>query len=325
MNAKSKLAIILMFLTSIWFGLQSWLTQSAIHSSSALAFNTERYTIAALVMGVICLITRVKFTKLDMIGGAASGIAFAIMIGLESQSLELGSAGRVTFLGSLFVAIMPVAAWLVRSEKLFPAALAGSAIMLVGAWNLLFVQDSNNLGDVYGVLRAAACSVMLLVVAHFAAADWRTLCFINMTTVAVISLIGTFITGQTQFSVEVNVLAPVIASALIGSVLCLAVVTWSARTLSGSLMGILFFLDAPFSVIWGILLFKEPLSLSGLSAYLLIVIGAILAITAGTYKVPQFSIRFIEFLKLRHRTSNVTGSTAVHVTTQEIDIGHVFS
>lgn len=105
-NNKSVSAIGLMLLASLWFGLQAWISQAGIRASSALAFNTERYLIAALAMGVICLVTHTKFTK-KRCSGVLPLVAYAFTIGLESQALAHGAAGRVTFMGSLFVAITP--------------------------------------------------------------------------------------------------------------------------------------------------------------------------------------------------------------------------
>ncbi|MEO8613338.1 MAG: DMT family transporter, partial [Chloroflexota bacterium] len=276
-----------MLLISMWFGLQAWFTQSAIHVSSALAFNTERYLIAALVMGGICLVTRAKFTRRGILGGFLVGVAYAFTIGFESQALGQGAAGRVTFLGSLFVAIMPFLAYATRSEKLYPAAILGSVIMLMGAWQLLGVQDGAVGGDIYGILRALACAIMLLLVGRHAQEDWRISCFSMFVVIAGISFVGALITGQTQFSVQTEVLLPVLASALVGSVVCMAAMTWAGRYLSGSVMGVIFFLDSPFAVIWGVLLYKEALNPSSFLAYVFIVIGAIFALTAGKLQTPQ--------------------------------------
>ena len=296
MSDKTKLAMGIMFFFSMWYGLQGWLTQTGIHASSALAFNTKRYLIAALVMGGICIVTRAKFTKRAVFGGFAVGLAFAITISLESQALSSGSVGRVTFMGSLFVAFMPFLARIARSEKLRPAAVIGSVVMLFGAWQLLFVPDGSSLGDLFAVLRAVACSIMLLLVGRYAGEDWRVSCFVNITTVAIISCAGAIVTGQTQFSWQPDVLAPVLVSALVGSVGGIISMTWCGRYLSASATGVLVFLDSPFSVIWGVLLFKEMLTPASLGAYALIGIGAVCALTAGTMPLPQINPRFVKRL-----------------------------
>jgi drug/metabolite transporter (DMT)-like permease len=298
MNSKTKLATGIMFFFSMWFGLQAWLTQTGIHASSALAFNTERYIIAALVMGGICLVTRAKFTKRAVSGGFAVGLVFAIMIGMESQALGHGSAGRVTFLGSLFVAVMPFLARFTSSEKLEPTAIIGSIIMLVGAWQLLFVSDGSSAGDGYGLLRAVTCAIMIVLIGRYAGEDWRVSTFVNVTVIAIMSFIGAILTGQTQFSLHPDVLSPVLISALVGSVGGVAFMTWCRRHLSSSASGVLYFLDSPFSVIWGVLLFGEALSPESLGAYMLIGIGAVCALTAGTLRLPQINLRLVERLAI---------------------------
>ena len=298
MNSKTKLAIGIMVFFSMWFGLQAWLTQTGIHASSALAFNTERYLIAALIMGGFCLVTRAKFTKRAVFGGFAVGLVFAIMIGMESQALGSGSAGRVTFLGSLFVAVMPFLARFTRAEKCEPTAIIGSAIMLVGAWQLLFVSDGTSAGDGYGLLRALTCSIMIVLIGRYAGEDWRVSTFVNVTVVATVSFIGAILSGQTQFSLQPEVLSPVLISAVVGSVAGVGFMTWCGRYLSSSAAGVLYFLDSPFSVLWGVLLFGESLASESLVAYMVIGVGAFLALTAGTLRLPQMSLRLLDRLAI---------------------------
>ncbi len=304
MNKKAGSAIGLMLLTSAWFGLQAWITQSGVRASSALAFNTERYIVAALLMGSICLITRSKFTKKAVFAGIAVGVAYAFTIGLESQALAYGAAGRVTFIGSLFVAFTPFLAYFLRSEKLYRMTILGSLIMLIGAAQLLLTPNGSTAGDVYGILRAVACSFMLILVGHYSKTDWRVMCFVNSVTITIISFLGAIITGQTQFSVQTEVLLPVIVSAVIGSVGCFIVMSWSGRYISGAFMSVLFFLDSPFSVIWGVLFIKEALTFVSLASYLLIAVGALLALTAGKFRAPSFNMLLRERMRLKSLTIN---------------------
>ena len=304
MKNKSVTAIGLMLLTSIWFGLQAWITQTGIRASSALAFNTERYLMAAVVLGCICLVTRAKLTKKAIFGGFAVGIAYTFTVGLESQALAFGAAGRVTFIGSLFIAFTPFLGYFLRSEKLYPTTLIGSLIMLIGAAQLLLAPNGSSAGDFYGILRALACSFMLILVGYYSKTDWRVMCFVNTSTIALFSLLGALLTGQTQFSLQTEVLIPVVVSGIIGSVGCFIVMTWAGRHISGSLMSVLFFLDSPFSVIWGVLLYKEAISSGSLAAFILIAIGALLALTAGKLRIPQANLSLIQRLRVRNLTVN---------------------
>jgi drug/metabolite transporter (DMT)-like permease len=301
---KSVTAIGLMLLTSIWFGLQAWITQTGIRASSALAFNTERYLMAAIVLGCICLVTRAKLTKKAIFGGFAVGIAYTFTVGLESQALAFGAAGRVTFIGSLFIAFTPFLGYFLRSEKLYRTTLIGSLIMLIGAAQLLLASNGSSAGDFYGILRALACAFMLILVGYYSKTDWRLMCFANTSTIALVSLLGALLTGQTQFSLQTEVLVPVVVSGIIGSVGCFIVMTWAGRHISGSLMSVLFFLDSPFSVIWGVLLYKEAISSGSLAAFILITIGALLALTAGKLRIPQANLSLIQRLRVRNLTVN---------------------
>lgn len=304
MNNKSVVAIGLMLLTSLWFGLQAWITQTGVRASSALAFNTERYFVAALLMGCICLITRAKFTKSAVVGGGVVGAIFALTIGLESQALVYGAAGRVTFIGSLFVVLTPFLGYFLHAEKLYPTAIVGSLVMLVGAGQLLFTPGDSNAGDLYSVLRAIVCSIMLILVGHYSKTDWRVMCFVNSVTIALISLLGSLLTGQAQFSLQTEVVIPMLVSGVVGSVACFIIMTWAGRHLSGTFMSVLLFLDSPFSVIWGWLLFKEVFSPNSLLAYLLIAVGAMLALTSGQLRIPQVNISLIERLRVRSLNAN---------------------
>lgn len=294
MATKTTVAMGGMFLVAVWFGFQAWVNQAGILASSALAFNTERYFLAAIIMGLVCLVTRVRITWRAVRAGLVVGVAFGVLIALESQSLALGSAGRVTFLGGLFVAVMPFVGHFIRSEKLYPAAVFGSGVMLFGAWRLLFVPDGSSLGDGYAVLRAAACGVLVLVLKRCGGEDWRVMGLVNFSVVALISLIIAGISGQTRFSLQPEVLLPVAVSAIVGSIICMTVIQWCERQITSAVSGVMWFLDSPFSVIFGVLLGKELLTASSILAYAIIATGAILVLTAGTLRLPQFKLSFAQ-------------------------------
>lgn len=287
MLTKTRLATGIMLLVALWFGLQAWINQSAIHASSALAFNTQRYVIAAGIMGAICWIGRARFTRQAVISGGAVGLAFALTIAFESQALSVGSAGRVTFLGSLFVAVVPFLGFVLRGQKIHPAALGGAALMLGGVWWLFYTPGEQAGGDLFALLRAGSCAVLLLVIERYAGADWRVSSFVNFCVVAAFSVGAAYLTGQAQFTLQLDVLLPAMICALVGSVVGMAMMMWSGRHLSATLMGVLIFLDSPFAVIWGVVLGKELLTTTALLAYTLIGLGAFFALTAGSLRLPR--------------------------------------
>jgi drug/metabolite transporter (DMT)-like permease len=291
MTRKSSIAVVLMLGVMLWFGLQMWINQAGIHASGALAFNSQRYLIAAVTMGIICWVVRVNITKRAVIAGCATGIAYAVMISFESQSLMLESAERSSVLGSLFILFMPILSYITRRRKLMTMEIGGSVVMLLGAWWLFGAPNGNLAGDAFALLRALFYALMLLVVQRFAGEDWRASCFVNLTVVAIFSIGMAFSTGQMQFSLQREVLIPAILSAVIGSVVCCSVLLWSGRYLRSSLFGVLNFLDAPFTVIWGVVLGKGSLTTSSLLAYLLIGLGAVCVLMAGNIRPLRFKLK----------------------------------
>ena len=215
LSVKSRLAIGVMLAVALWFGCQAWMNQAAIHASNALTFNSERFFIAAVIMGCLCWRARARFTKRAVLGGCATGFTFALMITCESQSLMLGSAQRTAFLGSLFVILMPFLGRLFRGQKLYSVAVAGSVIVIVGTWCLFGAPNGSRGGDFFGLLRAAACAGMLIAIQHFAGEDWRVASFINLSVVAVFSIVVAGMTGQMQVSLQPTVLFPAAISAVL--------------------------------------------------------------------------------------------------------------
>ncbi|MEO8391999.1 MAG: DMT family transporter [Chloroflexota bacterium] len=296
-TAKFRLAIGTMLVVTLWFGLQTWMNQTAIHASSALAFNSERYAIAAVIMGFLCWRVRARFTKRAVLGGCAVGFAFALMITCESQALLLGSAERTSFLGSLFVILMPFLGLLFRGQKLYPVAVIGSVIVIIGTWCLFGAPNGSRGGDLFGLLRAGACAGMLLAIQHFADEDWRVSCFINLSVVAAFSIAVAGLTGQLQVSLQPTVLFPAAISAVLGSVAGASALIWSGRHLPSSLAGVLMFLEAPFTLLWGVLLMGAVLTPMSLLAYILIGTGAVCVLSAGSTALPQLNFRFVSQTK----------------------------
>ncbi|MBK8020893.1 MAG: DMT family transporter [Chloroflexi bacterium] len=287
MNRKAQVAIVVMFLTAVWFGLQPWITQSAVQLSSAAAFNTQRYVIAAALMGIVCLATRAKVTRRALISGGAVGLAYAVTIGFEMEALAAGSVGRVTFIGSLFVAFMPFLGFLLHRRKIQRASILGGVLMVAGVWWLFYTPNALTGGDLYALLRAAAAAGLLLAIEKFAGADWRVSSFVNFCVVALCSFAAALFSGQTQFSMQSDVLLPALIAALFGSVLCMVGMQWSGRWITATLMGVMLFMDSPMAVVWGMVMGKESLTPTSMLAYTLIAVGAIAALTAGSLRLPR--------------------------------------
>lgn len=166
--------------------------------------------------------------------------------------------------------------------------------MLLGAWRLLFVPEGSSLGDVFAILRAASCATLVLTLKRYGGRDWRVSSFVNFSVVAFVSLVSAGISGQTQFAAQPDVLLPVVISAVVGSIICMAIILRCQRYLSSAANGVLWFLDSPFTVIFGVLLGRELLTASSILAYFLIATGAGHVLTAGTLKLLQLKLAFSE-------------------------------
>lgn len=120
-----------------------------------------RFSVATLIMLVIWVFRRNRFTKADLVGGAITGVSLFVIMMIETTSISLTSATNAGLIISLTIILTPMFEsmwsrnWL--PSKFFIAA-AGSVVgvgLLVGANG--FVQP--NLGDLImigaAILRAA--------------------------------------------------------------------------------------------------------------------------------------------------------------------------
>ncbi len=290
MNKYARMAVGMSLFVTVWYGLQAWFVQSAVRASSPLAFNAERYLLASLLLGGFCFIKRIPLTRRALQGGALLGTVFTVAVAADTQGIALGSAGRVVFLGSLYVAFLPLCALLFRRPNVRAAAVIGSLVVLLGGGLLLYTPDGTFASDFFGILRALAFGVYLLLLSRYAHEDWRVLSLVSAVVVAGLSIVLAVVTDQARFSLSVDVLAPVILSALMGTILCAAVTLWSGRFLSPALMGMISFLESPFTVIWGILLGREVLSINSLAAFAIISVGAVLVLGANAIRLPALRL-----------------------------------
>ncbi len=291
MNARTQSALGLMLLVTLWFGFQAWFVQSAVYASSALAFNAERFITASVLLTGICIFARVRVSKRAVTGGVLIGLIFTAAIAAETQALALGSPGRAGFLGSIYVAFLPFIALKFRAETLHPSAIIGSIIVLAGGGVLLYTPDGNFMSDIYAVLRAIAFSGYLLLLRTYAHEDWRVMGLVSALVVSMLSIILAVVTDQAHFSLSVGVLAPVTAAALVGTIACVALTSWSGRYLNALLMGIVSFFESPFTVVWGIVFGRELLSTTSLAAFVIITVGAVLALSNRLFSLPKFHVR----------------------------------
>jgi drug/metabolite transporter (DMT)-like permease len=286
---RSRIATVVLVGVAVWFGFQTWLMQSGVRASSPLAFNAERFGLAALCMAIICLLSRVRLSRRAVIGGLWIGLVIMIGMACQSQALVSDPAGRASFLGSTYVALMPFLGLIFRREKLTVATVSGSGIMLLGAWWLFYVPGGSVICDAFAVTRAISVAAYILVLARFAHEDWRVVCLVEFVVVSLLSAGLAVGVGQAQFSLSPEVLIPVAACGLIGSAVCATGQIWSQRYLSAPVVGVLSFAEAVFALAWGVVANMQTLSWTSLGACITILIGAMLVLTAGSF--PWHSLR----------------------------------
>jgi drug/metabolite transporter (DMT)-like permease len=284
MSASRKLrwfADILLLATAAVWGATFFMVKEATHEFPVLAFLLIRFSIAVLALlpfTLIPMIQRRRWPKRrDWLWGIAGGLLFWGGYLFQTFALRLSDSGRVGFITGLYVILVPLLA--------LPRILVGSALALIGMVLLGYAPGSNLLGDVLAMLCAVSYAGQILVVEKMPGeSDWRFMALVQAGVVAVASglvlpmLASTrgcdtvICTALANFAEPLPTAIPSLVWAvaaytgLLATAAGLVVQTWAQRIVPPSDAALIFAMESPFSVVFGVIFLSEivtPVALLG--------------------------------------------------------------
>lgn len=278
----------LFFVTLIW-GASFVLVQNAIDFLEPLAFNGVRFLIAAILL-IICLFffgkNQLKQVNFKLI---ASGIfiGFWLFLGYITQTIGLlyTTTSKAGFITGLNVVLVPLFSMFLL--KLFPKknAVVGVIIATIGLF-LLTMTDSTplNIGDGFVLIGAISFSLHIILTGKFSSRfPSLLLTIIQLTTVALFSIISSFLFEDWRKSINIDILLSqevmiaIIITSVFATALAFFIQTNFQKYTSATRVALIFAMEPVFAAITGYYWAQERLSISALFGCILIFMGMICA------------------------------------------------
>lgn len=289
----------LMSMLCILWGLQQVVLKLSAQDIAPMLLIALRSGGAAVLVMLLMIYRResLRFARNTWLPGAAVGVLFAVEYLLVAQGLLLSTAGHIV----VFLYTSPIFAalglhWKLPSERLAPVqwlgiglAFGGIALAFMGHGATGYDAGACRmlLGDMLGLLAGASWGATTVVLrcsplARVTAA--QTLLY-QLVGAFVLLLPASLLLGQSWFHFTAMAWGSLAFQTLIVSFASFLVWFWLLRHYLASRLGVFSFMTPLFGVIFGTLLLGEPVELSFLSGFALVLLGIVL-VSAHSWLQP---------------------------------------
>ncbi len=295
----------LLAVAAVW-GSTFVVVKTATSSFPVLGFLTLRFLVALMVLlpfNLQRLQRRRPFSLWELKWGAAAGALFAGGYIFQTFSLRLTDSGRVGFITGLYVVLVPVLALFLLRYRISRRIVLALILSLIGMVFLGYVPGSSFTGDLLAFLCAVCYAGQILVVEKMPPqSDWRFMALMQSGMVVLIcgglmpilaevrGCEGTLCSALLPFAETIptslpgDVLQVAAYTGILATAAALAVQIWAQKILPPSDAALIFAMEAPFAVVFGLIFLQESLTLTGAFGCALI-FAAMLTVTLGTREV----------------------------------------
>jgi drug/metabolite transporter (DMT)-like permease len=249
-------------LTTVLWGGSFVFNKLGFREIPPLTFAFYRFSLATLLMGVLC-IGRLPRMNRDIVGkGCMVGLALtaanlSFVLGLNETTVS-----RAGFLNNLFVLFVPLLGFLFWRERISRFLVLGIALAVIGLWLLTQGGVAGfGRGDFFSTVCAICIAVQILAVSKILKEeDVYLVTLVQLGTVAVISGALSFLFDPPPAPVGPVSIGALAYCAIFPTVLCFTLQnTWQRHTTPAQ-AGLIYTLDPVWSLIGGMLVLGERLS-----------------------------------------------------------------
>lgn len=166
---KMIYADLALFLVAIVWGTGFSALKSALNNMTPFYLLAIRFTLAALIMGLILIKKLKHITKQDLRAGAIIGIFLFIGFALQTTGLQYTDAGKQAFLTGSNVIIVPFLAWMVHKKRPDTYSFVATFFTMTGIALLTLngKQFIMNKGDILSLASAVLYASQIVSIGYF--------------------------------------------------------------------------------------------------------------------------------------------------------------
>jgi drug/metabolite transporter (DMT)-like permease len=289
MNRGLQADLALALCSFIW-GATFVVVQGALAFSSVFVFNALRFSLAAIVLGLVYWRTLRGITRAEAVAGSLMGFFLFSGYALQTTALRFTSASKTAFITGSGVVLVPVLLAIFWRRRVNRWVWAGALAALMGLYYLT-VPKAGFSGLNGGDLLAMCCAVMfalyIIFVGQFSPRhSIQALSFLQVAATAVLNVAFVPMVAAVHLEsprIEWNgsVIAAILITALGATALCFSLQVWAQQYATPAHTAILISLEPVFAALTSVIVVHERLSGRVLSGAALVLVGILLSELKG--------------------------------------------
>lgn len=284
MNNRALLADFSLISVGVIWGLNFTLIKYAIAIIPPMQFIGLRFLISTLVLSIIYWRHFRKMSRAELVAGCYIGIF--LFLGFLSQTigLQFTTPGKSGFITSLYIVIVPFIASFLHKKFVGWVPISGAILAFIGLC-LISLSGNETLTLNSGELLTLGCTLCYAL--HILTIEYYTvrynpyvLCIIQVAFTGVMSMSYSAAYEVVQFPVPTMVWGALAFTSLLGTCVAFVVQNVAQKYTSSSHTALLLGLEAPFSLLFSVIIWGETMTMHGFAGSLLI-FAAIIVIEVG--------------------------------------------
>jgi drug/metabolite transporter (DMT)-like permease len=276
MRTRAELA--LAGITVVW-GTSFVIVKNALADISPVAFLALRFSLAALILG---LVYRHAVGKKGWPAGILAGSLLFGAYVCQTLGLELSSPSNSAFLTSLSIPMVPLANSLVYKSRPRPFEAAGILVASLGMLLMTFPSTAGGRFEIRkGDILTLACAVLfalhIVVVSHYAPlAGFKSLAVIQILVVALLASSSFWMVRPVRFNPTLVVATAVLLTGLLATALAFTTMAWAQQYTTATRTALIFALEPVIAWVTSYILSGEAMGSRGKAGAGLILAGILL-------------------------------------------------
>jgi drug/metabolite transporter (DMT)-like permease len=276
-NVKRRKAESILLLTTFIWGGTFVVVKGALGDASPLAFLGVRFVIAGIILLPFVFWDLMKSSANVWYAGFLLGVMLFIGFATQTIGLNFTTASKSGFITGLLVVFTPLLQLLIEKRVPRPGNLLGVVLVLIGLFLLTSPRGSEfNIGDALTLACAFFFALYIVYLDIYSKLySIGILTFIQIFTVAVLSLAGAFIFEEIKLDFTNNLIFALAYTAILATLLTTYLQTRYQRDTTPTRAAIIFALEPLFSAVLAYFILAELLGTIGIIGGAILIIGLI--------------------------------------------------
>lgn len=269
--------LLLVGVTAVW-GYTFVPVQEALVGTSVFSFLAVRFAISTAVLAPFAARPLRALPRRGYVAGAGAGILLGLAYGLQTAGLERTTVSSTGFITGLYVVMTPLLALALFRTRVPPAAWLGVGLAVAGLALIDGMPGGSAVGNLLVLGNAVAQSFQIVAMERFAPRyDARALTFLQMGVAAVGFVVVSVALGDLSLPRTGQLWYAIVVTAVFAGALGYLVATWVQARTTAARAALVFTLEAPFAVLFGVWLLGESPGWTGWLGCAVMLVGIVLA------------------------------------------------